>query len=265
MIKILNKIGEKIQSSLLISDGLFNAAKFFMLWIFFFMIGKLHVKNKYLFKLRFKKFNKIFTCYLSDNSDLAILTEIFIKDEYNLNLQDIPTTILDVGSNVGLSVVYFKLKYPNATIYAFEPDPETFKKLQKNTSQFSGIHCFNLAVSDLDGHERFYLYPESSMSSSLIKRVDNQDCLDIESIKLDTFISKFDIKSVDLMKVDIEGAEYRVFNNFKNLNMVKTIIGEMHLDLMGETKEDFLSIFSSRDVSLKEISKQRFIFESNKK
>jgi FkbM family methyltransferase len=215
-------------------------------------------------KFKLKKFNKIFYFYLTDNSDLTILKEIFVDNEYDFDLPYSPEIIFDLGSNVGLSVIYFRLKYPNAKIYAFEPDPETFKKLRKNIKQFNDIFIFNLAISDKNGKEKFYIYPNQSMSSSLLQRLPNQPFIEVETKTLDSIFAELSIDKVDLLKFDIEGVEYDVFKNFKNLDKINNIIGEVHLDLIKTSKEEFLDIFNGFSIDLKQISSKRYLIKASK-
>lgn len=216
-------------------------------------------------EIKIKKFNKIFTLYLTDSSDLAVLNEIFVNDEYGISIKGEPEVIFDLGSNIGLSAIYFKLKYPQAKIYAFEPDPNTYKKLIKNTKQFKDIFCYNIAVSDKNGKTEFYSCSGQSMSSSLVNRDNIESCskIYVETRDLDTLINEFKIKEIDLLKFDIEGAEFNVFNNFQNLNIIKNMIGELHLDLMNQGKEDFFRIFKDFKVNIKNSSKSglRYILE----
>jgi FkbM family methyltransferase len=226
--QIIKKSLNKFQLAYKISHlGANLYAKIFLFFYTFWIpIKKVGMDNQIKNELRLKKFNKTFFFYLTGNSDLAILKKIFVDNEYDFDLPYSPEIIFDLGSNVGLSVIYFRLKYPNAKIYAFEPDPETFKKLRKNIKQFNNIFIFNLAISDKNGKEKFYIYPNQSMSSSLLQRLPNQPFVEVETKTLDSILDELSINKVDLLKFDIEGAEYGVFKKFKNLDKINNIIGE---------------------------------------
>ncbi len=79
------------------------------------------------------KNKKIF--YHSPQEMLHTLQEIFIKEIYKTDLPERPL-IIDCGANIGLSIIYFKEKHPNAEIIAFEPDKDNFKLLKKNIESF---------------------------------------------------------------------------------------------------------------------------------
>lgn len=253
---------KKIQNRIFVSRKL--GASFFQALkiLFLTVILKLSKQFSFLKKLnnlsvKIKYQDKFFIFYPTDSSDLAVLEEIFIKDEYDFKLLSEPKIIFDLGGNVGLAAIYFKLLYPNAIIYSFEPDPSAFNKLNKNTKQFDNIHCFNLAISDKIGKLKFYVYPNNSMSSSLIYRVIGQKVIEVESLTLDEFMRQENISKIDLIKFDVEGAEMRIFKDFKNLAKVENFIGEVHLDLLNVTLNDFLNLFSNYQKQIKEISRDR--------
>jgi FkbM family methyltransferase len=266
--QIIKKFLNKFQLAYKISHlGANLYAKIFLFFYTFWIPVKRRIRmgNQIKSELKLKKFNKTFFFYLTDNSDLTILKEIFVDNEYDFDLPYSPKIIFDLGSNVGLSVIYFRLKYLNAKIYAFEPDPEAFRKLKKNIKQFNNIFIFNLAVSDKNGKEKFYIYPNQSMSSSLLQRLPNQPVVEVKTKTLDSILDELSINKVDLLKFDIEGAEYDVFKNFKNLDKINNIIGEVHFDLIKASKEEFLNIFNKFSINLRQISSKRYLIKASRK
>ncbi|MFC1721247.1 FkbM family methyltransferase, partial [Patescibacteria group bacterium] len=213
--------------------------------------------------VKLKNKNKVITVYLNNPSDLGVFREIFYNEEYKLDLKD-PKIIFDLGSNIGLSIIYFHLKYPNAKIYGFEPDPRAFKSLEKNTKNLNGVCIFNFALSDKNEKQKFYAHSEYTASSSFTKREDDNDYIMIDSKTLDTIMLDSSIKYIDLLKFDIEGGEEAVFKSFKNIKNVKNIIGEVHLDLMDIPKDDFIALFDGSEINTDWQTKNRFIFKSTK-
>ncbi|MBI3631800.1 MAG: FkbM family methyltransferase [Candidatus Staskawiczbacteria bacterium] len=166
-------------------------------------------------------------------------------------------------------MIYFRLKYPLAKIYAFEPDTLTFQKLQKNTNQFKdNIMLFNFALSDREGTDTFFSCYQSSVSSSLMKKSDTEECKEIivQTRSLDSAIKQIGITKIDLLKFDIEGAEFKVFKHSMSLDIISHFIGELHLDLVAQniTKNDFLSIFKAYRITFKKDYKKRAVLEMNK-
>src|SRR5205085_6344363 len=72
------------------------------------------------------------------------------KAEYYLPPALQPEVILDIGSNIGSSILFFRDQFPAATIYGFEPHPETFQVLQRNVGALPGVEVFNYGVGAAD-------------------------------------------------------------------------------------------------------------------
>lgn len=196
--------------------------------------------------------------HLRSVSDIEVFREVFLNEEYAFEVDDELETIFDLGSNVGLSIVYFYLNHPNAQIYGFEPDSRAFKQLKETVESLKNVQVFNLAVSDRDGEEKFYAHLNTA-SSSLSQRVPNQESVLVKTKTLDTLMNDLGADTIDLMKFDIEGAEEKIFGNFANLRKVKNLIGEVHLDLMSGTKEDFLKKFDGFSKNITDIGAERFL------
>lgn len=164
-----------------------------------------------------------------------IYDDIFKRNEYPFTTDKPTPFILDCGSHIGLSILYFKNKYPNARITAFEPNPRTFNLLQKNIEQnnLRDVKLINAAVSDRKGKIEFFVdkkieNPWGWGDSAVINKWYSSKTA--KSIKVDTArLSKFLKSSVDLLKLDIEGMEERVLQEIKSkLSKVKEIMMEYH-------------------------------------
>ncbi len=210
-------------------------------------------KTSIKFKFNFK--GKDFEVSLSSPTDFAVIKEVFIDEEYRLDKDFIPKEIIDIGSNIGMSVIYWKIMYPRASVYAYEPDPETFKTLEKNTG-FEGVVCINEAIGAKQGRVTFYKNATSSMSSSFKKRPGTQ-AIEVMSVSLSEVLLKH--AEADLIKFDIEGAEYDIFS--QPLNLPPYLIGEFHEDLSGHSLDEFLKLFADYESDTVQVSKERYIVE----
>ena len=157
----------------------------------------------------------------------------------------------DVGAHIGESVVYFNKIFHNPLIYSFEPSPKSFEIL-KNNNYINNI-CFNYAISNITGNTVFY-ENEISHTNSLIKI--NSSSLDsikkqktinseinIKAKRLDDFIIEQKINNIDLLKVDVQGAESLVFEGGQNtLNKTKVVIVENCFFDYYENKGGFFDI-----------------------
>lgn len=217
------------------------------------------------FFVRIREFGNECSVYLNDHSDLAVFREVFLEREYGLSLKEgLPYVIVDLGSNVGFSVARFALQFPKATIIACEPDPKTFEKLRRNTAGCKNVKVRNLAIASTDGKISFFSHPESSMSSSIIQRVSGQRPILVDAKSLNTLLKEEGVDIVDLLKFDIEGAEYEAFKGFQGLKNVKRLIGEVHPDLMTVSADDFLQLFNGFSISRTPLSGGRFIISATR-
>lgn len=183
---------------------------------------------------------RAFTLLVRDGADLAVLREIFADGEYSADIQP-PSTILDIGSHIGASAAFFALRYPEARIIAYEPDPENFSILQKNMRQFTGVNCVQAAVSDITGEQVFFVNTKSSISSSLVSRGSDEKEMRTHTISLSDLLVQ---ENPDFIKFDVEGGEYRMFwRAGENLSRCKTFIGEVHYDIISKSKEEFIGLF----------------------
>lgn len=261
---MISRIYKKLIFSFKISKELggtlLSQAKIF---IYSFILPRIK-KLKKPVNLKIKKFGKTFSFDLENIYEFLLLKEIFFDEAYDISPKKEAEVILDLGSNIGLSVLYFRLKYPEAKIYAFEPDPNTFTKLEKNIKGFSGIRIFQQAVSGESGKIKFYSYPKS-ISSSLKQRFEGGNEILVEAKKLDDILEDLNLEKIDIIKYDVEGAELDIFQNFEKLSLVGRLIGELHLGLTEGSKEDFLSIFKNFSNKEIQLNKDKFIIESIRK
>jgi len=150
--------------------------------------------------------------------------EIFVDEIYKFEITETEPVIYDCGANIGMSVVYFKRLYPNAKIKAFEADPIITQYLQNNLSKnnINDVEIINSAVwVNYDGVE-FSI--EGADGGSIYG---NANKIKIPSIRLKDFIEEE--SKIDMLKIDIEGAEYEVLKDCKDsLDRVQNIFIEYH-------------------------------------
>ena len=95
--------------------------------------------------------------YFDLPSVIALFEEIFIGNDYFFQAASDHPLIVDAGSNIGISVLFFKWLYPASRIIAFEADDETFQLLQKNIelNNLKGVCAYNVAIGG-EGSIDFY-------------------------------------------------------------------------------------------------------------
>lgn len=163
-----------------------------------------------------------------------VFSEIFVRRDYFFNSQSQTPLILDCGSNIGMSILFFKRLYPQSRILAFEPDQETFAALQANvkTNQLEHVDLHNSAIYPSDGVINFYSdpsHPGSLAMSTERERFPGRavTCQEVEAVRLSSYIQG----EVDLLKMDIEGAEGAVMSELAQagkLRCIKEMFVEYH-------------------------------------
>lgn len=115
--------------------------------------------------------------------------------------------VFDVGAHIGYYTRFFSDRLGRSgRVYAFEANPENFSLLCRNTEGRDNIKLVNKAISDRCGEVPLYLSSKSG-SHSLFQRDSTQTEVKVEAVKLDDFWSALGRPEIDLLKVDIEGAE----------------------------------------------------------
>ncbi|MEQ9299467.1 MAG: FkbM family methyltransferase [Cyclobacteriaceae bacterium] len=155
---------------------------------------------------------------------------------------------LDLGANIG--DVTNQLASLGAEVYAFEPNPFAFQKLQRRFSDNIKVKCFNKAVLDKEEKVSLYFHENSdedeivwSVGSSLLafkKNVNQKKNVLVETIDLAKWIFDFDRK-IDLIKMDIEGVECLVINHLIDtgaIERVKMMLVETHDHKIPELKRE---------------------------
>jgi FkbM family methyltransferase len=165
---------------------------------------------------------------VSDLSELKVIGEIFAGQEYAVPQGAEPRVIVDLGSHAGFSVLFFKALYPEARIIAVEANPITYRRLLQNISPFKGIEPLHAAVTSYEGEVTLYSGAES-WAATLKKGQRLTESAVVPAITLGRLMEQFDLTSIDLLKVDIEGAECELVASSKAaLRRTKSVIFEYH-------------------------------------
>jgi FkbM family methyltransferase len=194
----------------------------------------------------------------NQTSDLPTFNQIFFRKEYDIHQAPIanPSVIIDCGSNIGLAAIYFANKYPNAKIYSIEPEGSNFEMLKKNTEKYPNITPIHAAIWNKSGRLQigdsgqgnwgFYTkeFTEGQTGDTTLGFAD--------AISLNDIVEKFNITKIDLLKVDIEGAEKELFqdNYEKWLAMTKVLVIELHDHMKDGTSKSFFNAVSAYNYAL---------------
>ena len=177
--------------------------------------------------------------------DYTTLEEIFIEQVYEIPDTFKPRAIVDLGSNIGIGIAYFALRYPQARIWAYEPDPNNWKRLQVNVSRLQQVQFAKVAVAAETGTAQFSTDRHRGTSSGLIREV-NAQSVTVETQSLDRILENIGLPQIDLVKFDIEGAEYEVFESFTRWERVRAFSGELHKVEVPGAPEGLCALFKDR-------------------
>ncbi|MDC3315697.1 FkbM family methyltransferase [Candidatus Thioglobus sp.] len=216
--------------------------------------------------------NKVY--YRSSTSDMALIYEILLKSkyksEYYLPEKLNPKVVFDIGGNIGITSIYLSSIFPDAKIYTFEPMPENFEILQKNISQYKNIRAFNYGLGSKNGNFKVYLSndPENFGGISFYPDAHgNQEksYISCEVKNVNEIINDLEVESIDLIKIDTEGAEYDILSTLKVdiLRGTSWITGELH----GNKDFELLNYLSNFGFSIslnKQIGNRLFMFHAGK-
>jgi FkbM family methyltransferase len=197
---------------------------------------------------RNKEFNKKF------NRDQLILDLVGTKKPI----------IFDVGAHFGESIDYLKGLFLEPTIYSFEPDPDSFDIL--TSKSLSGVKCFNIALASKEGESTFFRNKISHTNSLFRVNVNSKDSIGVTNAKakgddeyfndfnseikvktttLDTFQKNHSLGIVDLIKIDVQGAECEVLKGgSKFLLNARILIIEISFFDYYENQTSFLDVES---------------------
>lgn len=160
----------------------------------------------------------------SNRVDCRLMAEVF-GGCYNCAVTGPIRTILDLGANIGLAAIYFHRIYPQADIACVEPSPANAALLEEivNRNKLS-IRLVHAAIGCTTPLVHFNEAEDPSCSG-----VSNDGAILVPQITVPDLMAELGWRSIDLLKIDIEGQERAVFRqNAEWLHRVRSIVGEIH-------------------------------------
>jgi FkbM family methyltransferase len=146
-------------------------------------------------------------------------------------------TVIDVGANQGQFALAASYRYRGARIYSYEPVPDIYRELERNTRRARSIKAFNCALGSETGELSFFQYQYGHASSALEIHPDNVNPkfvrdgaqqLMVPSYRLDDLRSKLQLDAPVLLKMDVQGFEKEVLIGAqKTLAEVDWIVSEV--------------------------------------
>lgn len=140
-----------------------------------------------------------------------------------------PATIVDVGANVGAASLYFSANYPGAKVFSFEPAPEAYELLQKNTAESHNVRTFKFGLSDVNA--RVPLYDglgEPIAASVLAKHGGESHSTEVELRNAAEVLQGLGITAIDFLKIDTEGCELPILRSVYPVIPFRVLFVEYH-------------------------------------
>ncbi len=149
--------------------------------------------------------------------------------EMLFNLIEGSFTVFDIGANIGWYTNHLAKILKDGSVFAFEPIPDTFNVLKQNVkiNKFDNIILNNLALSDKKEELTFYYSSKMTGASSSQKIINNEDIIELKcnANTLDNYMNENNLKKIDFIKCDVEGAELFTFKGAINtLSIYKPIV-----------------------------------------
>lgn len=162
-------------------------------------------------------------------SDHDVFKQIFGKGDYDLKLPIVPKTILDGGANIGLFAVLMANRYPDAAIISIEPDEENYRQLCKNIAPYKGITAIRAGI----WHNNCHLQIVDKTSDAWSLRVEEAPAgktTNLPAMHIFQIMQNAGWQQIDLLKLDVEGAEAMIFmDNYEAwLAQTRILIIELH-------------------------------------
>ena len=192
------------------------------------------------------------------SSDLTIFKQ-YAKQKFK-NINDIKV-IFDIGACHALESVEFSKLYKNAKVYTFEANPNTYEICLENTKNYKSITVVNEAVNDFDGVCKFYpidkdktitTWEDGNQGASSLYRANGaydhiekyvQYEIEIPCTRIDTFCKKNNIDNIDIIWMDLQGAELKALYSMGDmLDNVKLIYTESEMNPMYEGQSLFSEV-----------------------
>jgi FkbM family methyltransferase len=159
-------------------------------------------------------------------SDVMVAIQLLLMDELAFPELGEARLIIDAGANIGLSALTFAHKWPSATIICLEVDDANLDMLRRNTAGFPGIRVVAAGLWRRSAGLRI----SNPDAASWVFRVEEDEHGPIKGKGVAELLDEVGASRLDLLKVDIEGAETEVFGAEAGawLDRVDNVMVELH-------------------------------------
>lgn len=162
-----------------------------------------------------------------NDSDIYVLRDAIVVRDSDPDLEFTPKFIIDGGANIGYTTALFASKYPDATIVAVEPDPTTARILTKHCAAYPNVHVIEAAIWKSSGTVCLHAQPGESWATQVSDGPNGT----VRAVTIEGLMDQFGASGVDLLKLDVEGAEREIFaGDTEWMARVRVLVVELHGD-----------------------------------
>lgn len=243
-------------------------------------IDKLNAKlidhNDNLYSISFISNNRNIKLLLRNEnfSDIGILYEFIFENEYEILYQIMnkhylsseKMNVVDLGGNIGLFCLHTNLRFPNASLFYVEPDIEAIIHFEKilEINNISKPIIYNNGIADVSGANIHLINGPRGVENAGFVTIKTYESSILKTISIQKIIENSNINLIDVLKIDIEGAEEELIlgNNFNSqlAKYIKFIAIEIHDDQVNRIKIENKLL----DLNFSKINNQRVdIFKNN--
>ncbi|MGH2898718.1 MAG: FkbM family methyltransferase [Solirubrobacteraceae bacterium] len=170
--------------------------------------------------------------YRLNRGDIQGIREVWFEEAYRVPFGPGPRTVLDLGANIGLTSLWLAHRYRCECVLAVEPDPSNVMIARRNLADnnVSGV-IVEAAAGPSDGIAAFARSRASNLGA-LVPRPEAEATVDVRVLTPGSILSNAGLDSVDLCKLDIEGAEGALLltGDTAWLDGVGSMLAELHAD-----------------------------------
>ena len=145
-------------------------------------------------------------------TDERILRYMFLTDyhypppEARVGTDDV---ILDLGANVGLSMLTYHRRYPGARIIGYEMDQDNCQLARQNTARYPNLEVHQAAVSAAGGRVRYQKSGRPDGYSTGVSE-DRADVVEVPAFTFSDILTRYELTEIAFLKMDIEGSEWAI-------------------------------------------------------
>ena len=198
---------------------------------------------KKLFALLGFKIYRIKKNTVNKDAEKAVsFRDAFQMQKYIIDDIDQELIIFDIGAYDGRTALEYKKLFPKSKIFSFEPFPDSYSKLVENISPFKNIIAVNKGVAAKEGTSMFNSNSFAPTNSLLDTHesgsvfwgaglLDTVEKVNVELTTIDSLVETYNLKKIDILKMDVQGAEYLVMEGAKK-SIERGIIHIIYTEIM---------------------------------